>query len=181
MFRINLAGKQFGKLTVSEYSGEGSNKNSKWKCKCACGKEVVVLGYRLKNGGTKSCGCLRDDVMTPRINKPYQWLFKILSINAIRNHREMNLSFSDFLEIISHGKCDYCGRKISWVPYEKVGVSHAYYVDRKNSELGYTKENSVACCTECNQVKSNKFSEDEMRQLGPNLRKIWENRKEHFV
>ena len=32
-----------------------------WKCKCTCGNECVVSGKTLRNGDTKSCGCLRKE------------------------------------------------------------------------------------------------------------------------
>ena len=47
----NLANQVFGELTAIEYAGNG-----KWKCKCSCGKEVIVSGYDLTSGHTKSCG-----------------------------------------------------------------------------------------------------------------------------
>lgn len=32
-----------------------------WVCKCQCGKTVTVYSKRLRNGNTKSCGCLQRD------------------------------------------------------------------------------------------------------------------------
>lgn len=54
-------GNVYGLLTVLErdYSKKGSHKNAFWKCKCQCGKETIVIGSKLRNGETKSCGCLR--------------------------------------------------------------------------------------------------------------------------
>jgi len=33
-------------------------------CQCDCKKKVIVLGYSLKNGNTKSCGCLNLETKT---------------------------------------------------------------------------------------------------------------------
>lgn len=54
----DLTGKKFGKLTVicKEYTDK--NRNIHWKCKCECGNTAIVRGRALKNGNTKSCGCL---------------------------------------------------------------------------------------------------------------------------
>lgn len=55
-------GHRFGRLTVlrrydsTDYSGSGAY----WLCRCDCGVEVAVLGTHLRNGNTRSCGCLRD-------------------------------------------------------------------------------------------------------------------------
>lgn len=56
----DLEGGKFGKLTVLGFSG-GSGKRSvrKWNCKCECGNFVVVDGWNLRSGQTKSCGCRR--------------------------------------------------------------------------------------------------------------------------
>lgn len=55
-------GKRYGLLTVlrrydtTDPSGVGTY----WLCRCDCGTEVAVLGSKLRNGNTRSCGCLRD-------------------------------------------------------------------------------------------------------------------------
>jgi hypothetical protein len=54
--RVDITGKQFGRLTVSHYVGDGQ-----WECECECGNCVVVRTYNLNSGNTKSCGCLQKD------------------------------------------------------------------------------------------------------------------------
>lgn len=34
-----------------------------WECACDCGAVKIVCGSQLRNGRTKSCGCLREDAM----------------------------------------------------------------------------------------------------------------------
>src|SRR6185295_10789375 len=51
-YSTNLVGKKFGRLSVLRYVGE-----SKWECKCECGKTTKALGFSLRSGRTKSCGC----------------------------------------------------------------------------------------------------------------------------
>ncbi len=34
---------------------------SAWRCRCRCGEEVVVSISKLRNGNTRSCGCLRRE------------------------------------------------------------------------------------------------------------------------
>jgi len=49
----------FGRLTVIKEQEERGKKGSRiYLCKCECGNEVNLKGYTLKNGHTKSCGCL---------------------------------------------------------------------------------------------------------------------------
>ena len=60
----DLTGQKFGKLTVIELYKDHNQTNqiyrTKWKCKCDCGNEVIVLAGHLKNGTTKSCGCMKS-------------------------------------------------------------------------------------------------------------------------
>lgn len=57
---IDLTGQRFGQLTVLCRFGETHKKqNARWLCKCSCGKKIVVQSNNLRNGATKSCGCLR--------------------------------------------------------------------------------------------------------------------------
>lgn len=65
--RENLTGRTFGYLTVLEFSCLANNYTAKWKCKCRCGKEVVVYGFGLKSGNTRSCGCLVKEVQKKRM------------------------------------------------------------------------------------------------------------------
>lgn len=54
----NLVGEKFGKLTVLEYYGKNEKGYHLWKCKCDCGNYAIVNNKSIKNGHTKSCGCI---------------------------------------------------------------------------------------------------------------------------
>lgn len=56
--RDNLTGQVFGRLTVESVAYQ-KNSTTYYKCRCACGKKKTVRGTLLKNGSTKSCGCLK--------------------------------------------------------------------------------------------------------------------------
>ena len=53
-----MSGKRFGKLVVTGYS-HTINKRVYWKCVCDCGNTCIIHGTKLRNGHTKSCGCIR--------------------------------------------------------------------------------------------------------------------------
>mgnify|MGYP006277804259 CR=1 FL=1 len=57
---IDMAGQRFGRLTVVGRESFCSGK-TKWQCQCDCGQSAVVIGQLLRNGKTRSCGCLRAD------------------------------------------------------------------------------------------------------------------------
>ena len=57
----DLTGERFGKLVAEEYAGN-SNGYSMWLCGCDCGRKVTVRSVSLKDGNTRSCGCLSSEV-----------------------------------------------------------------------------------------------------------------------
>lgn len=62
-----MIGKRFGRLTVIEESSIRKNATIYWICKCDCGTVTVPLnGTSLRNGTTKSCGCLSVDRLLER-------------------------------------------------------------------------------------------------------------------
>lgn len=52
-----MLGKRFGKLVVIA-KADRRWRSLYWRCRCDCGKETTVRGTCLRNGDTKSCGCL---------------------------------------------------------------------------------------------------------------------------
>ena len=65
---LELSGKRFGRLTVIEKNGR-KNGSILWKCKCDCGNTAIISGTSLKNGNTKSCGCLHREMLAKRNKK----------------------------------------------------------------------------------------------------------------
>ena len=61
---IDIAGQKFGRLTVVSRINKDKRGNVVWLCRCNCGEEKVVVGYSLKRGKTKSCGCLNKEQCT---------------------------------------------------------------------------------------------------------------------
>ncbi len=58
----NLIGERFGRLTVTARASNGKCGSVRWLCVCDCGNETTVFSVSLKNGGTRSCGCLQKDL-----------------------------------------------------------------------------------------------------------------------
>lgn len=78
---IDETGNKYGLLTVLErdYKEEEKHNNkgyTYWKCKCDCGNIVTIGRSSLKNGQTKSCGCLRKKVMAQRMSDPNNHYYK---------------------------------------------------------------------------------------------------------
>ena len=60
--KYDLTGQVFGNLTVlyrdKEKESHLKRPRVQWRCLCTCGNETTVSGTRLRNGETRSCGCL---------------------------------------------------------------------------------------------------------------------------
>lgn len=56
--RIDLVGQRFGLLTVIERLPNRPGLHSNWKCLCDCGQTASVKSCHLRQGATKSCGCM---------------------------------------------------------------------------------------------------------------------------
>jgi len=56
-----LIGKVFGRLTVIQRVGSTTVGGAIWLCKCTCGNSCDVFAASLRNGHSKSCGCLHRE------------------------------------------------------------------------------------------------------------------------
>lgn len=60
MKRIDLTGQRFGRLVVLKHE-----KGYLWQCRCDCGKKTLSVSYDLRIGRTTSCGCKRNEGVSP--------------------------------------------------------------------------------------------------------------------
>ncbi len=69
-----MIGQRFERLVVLSYDEEASKLKGLdcYRVECNCGKESVVSGNFLRNGNTKSCGCLARKMSSERMSKMSQ-------------------------------------------------------------------------------------------------------------
>lgn len=136
------AGTRFGRLVVVGRHTAGRNRNSCWLCLCDCGVELPVLGYNLKNGNTKSCGCLQSDFART-------FFFKH-GLTATAIHRSWSSMKSRCLNPDDQFYPRYGGRGITvseaWLEFENFYADMhprppGSSLDRIDNNLGYSKEN----------------------------------------
>ena len=56
---IDITGRQFGRLVVLKEVGRARFGNVRWLCQCSCGAKTITESPNLRNGITRSCGCMR--------------------------------------------------------------------------------------------------------------------------
>lgn len=159
--RINLSGKEYGKLTVLDkyqrvlsLSGQS---DYKWLCKCECGNEKFIRGSNLRAGNTKSCGCSERAPGISRVYKGYPtWVSHVwqeCKANAKGRGYVLSLTIDQVKDLCS-GNCYYCGSPPRLRPNAVIhGGLVANGIDRKDSGVGYTPDNCVSCCSTCNVMK----------------------------
>ena len=151
----NLIGKKFGRLTA--ISRNRINKVTFYTCECECGKRVVVRYENLYNKTTKSCGCLRTELLKKR-TKPNnecnkRSIYNYYKRNAKDRNLEWKISF-DFLRSLILKPCHYCGIEGFTATISRSGSKLKHNgIDRIDNEIGYTEENCVPCCRICNFAK----------------------------
>lgn len=64
--REDLSNQRFGRLTAIKFINKTKHKTIKWLCRCDCGNERIVASQKLKEGKTKSCGCLQKELFGKR-------------------------------------------------------------------------------------------------------------------
>lgn len=61
---IDLIGKKFTRLLVIKRVGRTKDYSPTWLCLCDCGKQMITSTHNLRNKNTRSCGCLRLEVVS---------------------------------------------------------------------------------------------------------------------
>jgi hypothetical protein len=62
MKALDLTNLIFGRLHAIKRQ-PNAGLRTRWLCKCICGNQVIVDTASLRNGETKSCGCLQKDLL----------------------------------------------------------------------------------------------------------------------
>jgi hypothetical protein len=98
--------------------------------------------------------------------RPFESLYRSFCSAAKRKFHSVGLSFEEFLAFTKIKSCYYCNKTIHWEEYSSTNNQlnpMRYYLDRKENDKGYSKENCVVCCTECNFLKRDMAHNDFLR------------------
>lgn len=162
-------GKKINKLTILEEVPSTYGYPRMVKCECDCGIIRNFLLHIIVNGKTKSCGCINQRSRGKTFHKvgPGQtglgMLFKNYRYRAKKKNRNFNLTKEEFKELVTQ-KYHYCGAEPNQIYkypsiYSMEAREYSAFkyngLDRKDSNVGYIKENVVPCCWQCNSAKKN--------------------------
>ena len=133
MKKIDLTGDVYGRLSVIADDGSRSNTGRVlWLCECSCGNRVYVQSQNLKNGRTKSCGCLNDDKRRER--------FKDLSGTETDNFKIIDRAYSKNQRVWWNCICKHCGNHIELQSnqierYSSCGCKHNRSTKERMAEI----------------------------------------------
>lgn len=179
-FKINpgtpkvTVGSRWGTLTVIGEAPRDKHAHPRVYVKCDCGCEKMAQVNSLRAGSTKTCGLgvHRDGHSGNHHFKgrhdydgaARSRLFFARKRACTKSGVEFNLTYDQFASITKQD-CAYCGSKPSLIARRcgrstkdgvipVLGMCVYNGVDRKDSSAGYTVENSVPCCYQCNVSKA---------------------------
>lgn len=143
-----------------------------WICRCDCGNKTFAGTSSLRFARKRSCGCLVNEQRV-RAGKANFLGEGIAARNALiahyrkraeRKRREFLLT-DEQCDQLFKGNCHYCGKnpecvRGSW------SSSYVYNtIDRKDNGQGYSIENCVSSCMDCNRSKRDKSYASFMESL----------------
>ena len=161
---VNI-GKVYNKLIILKY--DKSIKNHKYYiCSCTCGKEKSIALDNIKGNRIKSCGHVKSENEEDYgIDGSSKNLFNKYKRQAKYRNLEFSIDYLSFCKLTSSA-CFYCGQlPITNYTYRNKPPYIYNGIDRVNNLLGYTQENSVACCPICNFMKGNKNQDDFFKKI----------------
>ena len=159
--RIMLpVGHKVGMLTViGEAVQGGSYRRYMWLCRCDCGNTKRVATAHLLSKAIKSCGCATG----PKISDMDRGRKAVITrYKRAAKSRGFIWDLSDNQAVsLMESACFYCGSmgSCTYKIVERAHFDSRQYlyngIDRIDSSKGYTPDNVVAACAQCNYAKGN--------------------------
>lgn len=182
--RRDITGQKFGRLTALEYVGRkqcGSKKPYHlWNFRCDCGNTVIRRIAHVLKGDTRSCGCLRRESWQKTLRKglrkgesSFNGLYERYQYLARRRKCTWEINKELFRKLTKEN-CYYCGIAPyqSFLSSKSANGNYIYMgLDRILNDRGYSPENVVPCCKNCNWAKRT-LSREEFLSL---VKRIYEH------
>lgn len=159
---INRVGEKVGKLTVLDKyqrfpiikkDGSINRYKIKWLCRCECGNEVWMDHGDMKK--CISCGCVKKERLKKQDgHAAKKEAYALYKRNAKIRDLEFDITYPEFLAM-AQDICYYCGSEPKNRMRNRNNNGDFIYngIDRVDNNRGYTLDNCVTSCKDCNRVK----------------------------
>ena len=168
--RIPLEGRRFGRLLVEKFLGSkkygtAGYTKSHYSCKCDCGASITAEANNLKSGNTSSCGCVRTENRSGdrsnlftggKMLAQYRREVRVAGLRKL----EFTLTQEQVVAFFKQS-CYYC----SAAPRPDTRGIVRSGMDRVDNSIGYTLENIVSCCSDCNIAKHDQSKPEFLNQV----------------
>ncbi len=141
---IDLTGKTFGHLRVERFS-HMQNHQSMWLCVCECGNEKVIMGRKLRDGLTKSCGCSRASDSAKARTKHGEHGTRLYRIWIHMKQRTTNPNHKNYDRYGARGISVCKEWADNYESFREWAIANGYQddltIDRKDNDGNYCPEN----------------------------------------
>lgn len=152
---------KLGRLTVIGFDKSQNNK-SYWACICDCGNNTIVRGDQLRNGHTKSCGCLLIESRKTRAKHGLS-KSKLYKVWIEMNRRCSYVKSNSYLDYGGRGisVCDeWADEDNGFVNFKNWCFSNGYneglQIDRTNNNGDYKPSNCRFVSNRVNSLNTRK-------------------------
>jgi len=144
-----MTGRSYSNLTIlrrgEDYVKPSGAKDTQWVCLCSCGNEKLIRATSIKNGDTKSCGCISKKATSERFKKHGMTKSKIYAVFTAMKSRCFNKNNKRY--------DDWGGRGITvckeWLENpekfllwaKKTGYAEGFTLDRIDNDKNYSPSN----------------------------------------
>jgi hypothetical protein len=173
--KLNLIGQKFGNLTVRSLSKANDDRLVRfWNCVCDCGNKTRVRTASLRNGNTKSCGCLKVNNLCGENNYQARRIIAACgsyvstnddwyprAVQVVGRARKENIPFGFesvshfvlYLKSISPTHCPVFKKKLS--TGKNAAHDFSPSIDKINPSKGYVPGNIQVISMLANKMKQN--------------------------
>lgn len=160
-----MIGETHGRLTVLAFDHYSGKHRRHYLCECACGGRKVVQATLLRNGNTRSCGCLATESRRGQRLPDNAGVVNQIILQYRRHARDRNIPYHlerDQVDALVRRPCHYCGDPAGNLKRTKncpEGFAHNG-IDRLNASKAYETGNVVPCCGTCNIAKGTRSHQE---------------------
>lgn len=146
---IDLTGQKFGRLTVLSRAESNDPDRTYWHCQCDCSTLTKVYGICLKDGNSKSCGCLKKEKFLTYKGKNHPCWNPSMTEEDRLSSRERNHNplYAMWCKQVKERDCYLCQCCLNTSHRDL--VSHHLYSYHQYKELRTDINNGICLCKWC--------------------------------